>query len=49
MFKALIAGVADMAHGQAELTDQESLRRVCAYVEAIGACSLIAIVAVLLF
>ncbi|MCP3730794.1 hypothetical protein M9978_10165 [Sphingomonas sp. MG17] len=49
MVKALISGRADRAHRETETTEQEPLKRVCAYVEAVGACLLIGIVAVLLF
>jgi hypothetical protein len=49
MLKALISGGGERAHRQTETTDQEPLKRVCAYVEAVGACLLIGIVAVLLF
>lgn len=48
MFKALIAGVAEMAHVRAEPAGGEQLSRACAYLEAAGACALIAVVAVLL-
>ncbi len=46
--KALIAGVADMAHQPTEATDQEPIRRVCAYLEAAGAFLLVVLVAALL-
>lgn len=49
MLKALLSGVADMAHGPIEPAEQEPVKRVCAYLEAIGGCLLIAIVAELLF
>jgi hypothetical protein len=48
MIKALIAGVAGIAHGPIEQTGHEPFTRTCAYLEAIGACALIICAAVLL-
>jgi len=43
MLKALISGVADFAHQQADMGEQERLRRTCAYVDAAAAGALIVV------
>lgn len=48
MFKALISDIAEMAHVQAEPVGDEPVKRVCAYIEAVGACALVACAALLL-
>jgi hypothetical protein len=49
MLKALISGVSHFAYAEVEPAEQEPLKRMCAYVEAVGAFLLLTIVATLIF